>query len=62
MNDTTRTYPRTMEEAFPSNVESMNRLQQSQWFETHQASYEKWTNIAYAFCSGFIVSMLIFVK
>jgi hypothetical protein len=62
MNDTTRTYPRTMEEAFPSDVESMRRLENSQWFEVHQESYEKWVNIAYAFAAGFIVSMVIFVK
>jgi len=62
MNDTTRTYPRTMEEAFPKDVESMRRLENSQWFEVHQKSYEKWANIAYAFASGFIVSMAIFVK
>ena len=62
MNDTTRTYPRTMEEAFPSDVESMRRLENSQWFEAHQETYEKWVNIAYAFAAGFIVSMVIFVK
>jgi hypothetical protein len=62
MNDTTRTYPRTMEEAFPKDVESMRRLENSQWFEVHQETYEKWVNIAYAFAAGFIVSMVIFVK
>jgi hypothetical protein len=51
-----------MEEAFPKDVESMRRLENSQWFEVHQGSYEKWANIAYAFAAGFIVSMAIFVK
>jgi hypothetical protein len=51
-----------MEEAFPSDVESMRRLENSQWFEAHQETYEKWVNIAYAFAAGFIVSMVIFVK
>ena len=62
MNDTTRMFPRTLEEAFPDNVEDMKRLEASQWFERHERSYEKWANIAYAFVAGFIVSMVIFIK
>jgi hypothetical protein len=61
MNETTRMFPRTMEEAFPQNVESMKRLESSVWFEDHQETYEKWLNIVYAFFAGFIVSMLIFI-
>lgn len=62
MNDTTRMFPRTLEEAFPDNVEDIRRLETSQWFERHERSYEKWANIAYAFVAGFIVSMVIFIK
>ena len=62
MNDTTRMFPRTLEEAFPDNVEDMRRLEASQWFERHERSYEKWVNIAYAFAAGFFVSMVIFIK
>jgi hypothetical protein len=61
MNETTRMFPRTMEEAFPQDVESMKRLENSVWFEDHQETYEKWLNIVYAFFAGFIVSMLIFI-
>jgi hypothetical protein len=61
MNETTRMFPRTMEEAFPRDVESMKRLENSVWFEDHQETYEKWLNIVYAFFAGFIVSMLIFI-
>ena len=62
MNDTTRMFPRTLEEAFPDNVEDMRRLEASQWFERHERTYEKWANIAYAFAAGFVVSMVIFIK
>ena len=62
MNDTTRMFPRTLEEAFPDNVEDMRRLEASQWFEHHERTYEKWANIAYAFAAGFFVSMVIFIK
>lgn len=55
-------FPRTLEEAFPDNVEDMKRLEASQWFERHERSYEKWANIAYAFAAGFFVSMVIFIK
>lgn len=62
MNDTTRMFPRTLEEAFPDNVEDIRRLEESQWIEHYERSYEKWANIAYAFVAGFIVSMVIFIK
>ena len=60
INDTTRTFPRTLEEAFPDNVEDIQRLQQGDWMETHTPDYEKWLNIVYAFAAGFIVAMLVF--
>lgn len=62
MNETTRMFPRTLEEAFPDNVEDIKRLEASQWFERHERTYEKWANIAYAFAAGFFVSMVIFIK
>jgi hypothetical protein len=60
INDTTRTFPRTLEEAFPDNVQDQQRLQQGQWMETHSPDYEKYLNIVYAFVAGFIVAMLAF--
>ena len=62
LNTTTRCYPRTLEEAFPDNVESLKRLQQGEWMEHHQKSYEPLLNVLYAFCAGFFVSMVIFIK
>ena len=59
-NDTTRMYPRTLEEAFPSNVQDIQRLQQGDWMEHHSPDYEKYLNIVYAFAAGFIVAMLVF--
>ena len=59
-NDTTRMYPRTLEEAFPSNVEDIQRLQQGDWMESHTPDYEKYLNIVYSFAAGFIAAMLIF--
>jgi hypothetical protein len=60
-NETTRTYPRTLDEAFPiDNVERQYQLQQGAWMEHHTADYEKYLNIAYAFAAGFIVAMLVF--
>ena len=61
MNETTRMFPRTLEEAFPDNVEDIRRLEASQWIEHYSRDYEKWSNIAYAFVAGFILSMLIFI-
>jgi len=60
LNETTRTFPRTLEEAFPSNVQDIQRLQQGDWMESHTPDYEKYLNIAYAFSAGFVVAMLVF--
>jgi hypothetical protein len=60
LNDTTRTFPRTLDEAFPSNVEDIQRLQQGDWMEQHQADYDKYLNIVYSFAAGFVVAMLAF--
>ena len=60
LNDTTRTFPRTLDEAFPSNVEDIKRLQQGNWSEPHQDDFEKYLNIVYAFAAGFVVAMIVF--
>lgn len=61
VNDTTRTFPRTLEEAFPQdNVERQQKLAQAEWIEQHQHNHDKWLNIVYAFAAGFIVAMLAF--
>ena len=60
VNDTTRTYPRTLEEAFPNNVEDQQRLQQGQWMESHSTDFDKYLNIIYSFAAGFVVAMIVF--
>jgi len=60
LNDTTRTFPRTLAEAFPDNVVDIHRLQQGNWMETHTSDYEKYLNIVYSFAAGFVVAMIIF--
>jgi len=60
LNDTTRTFPRTLDEAFPNNVQDIQRLQQGDWMETHISDYEKYLNIVYAFAAGFVVAMIVF--
>ena len=60
LNDTTRTFPRTLEEAFPNNVEDQQRLQQGQWMESHSTDYDKYLNIIYSFVAGFVVAMIVF--
>ena len=60
VNDTTRTFPRTLAEAFPDNVEDQQRLQQGNWMEQHQSDHEKYLNIVYSFAAGFVVAMIVF--
>lgn len=60
INDTTRTFPRTLAEAFPDNVEDQQRLQQGTWSETHSTDYDKYLNIIYSFAAGFVVAMIVF--
>jgi hypothetical protein len=60
LNDTTRTFPRTLNEAFPDNVQDQQRLQQGDWMEPHTTDYDKYLNIVYAFAAGFIVAMITF--
>jgi hypothetical protein len=60
VNDTTRTFPRTLNEAFPENVQDLQRLQQGNWMERHTPDHEKYLNIVYSFAAGFVVAMIIF--
>jgi len=61
VNDTTRTFPRTLDEAFPTdNVERQQKLDQAEWIEQHTPNHDKWLNIVYAFAAGFITAMLVF--
>lgn len=61
LNPTTRTYPRTLEEAFPENHYDLQRYRQWESQEPHDDSLaQKWLNITYAFCAGFIFASLIF--
>lgn len=62
INDTTRCFPRTLEEAFEDSVEAAERRQQWEWMEHHVQSNDQWINAAMCFVAGFIVSMVIFVK
>jgi len=57
MNETTRTYPRTMDEAFPNTVEHNAMLERSVWFEAHtpkEIESEFWGYMALAFFAGYL--------
>lgn len=62
LNNTTRTYPRTMQDAFPNTVEAIEQRQRWEWMEgsssdaSQQAEY--WVHITLAFAAGFLVSHL----
>ena len=62
LNDTTRCYPRTMQEAYPNTVEAVEARQRWEWMEGHRsdasAQAEFWTYIALAFTAGFLVCHL----
>ena len=61
VNPSTRTYPRSLEEAFPENYYDLQRYHTWEWHEKHDDSLaQKWLNITYSFAAGFIVAMLIF--
>ena len=56
MNHTTRTYPRTLNDAFPDTVEHNSMLERSIWFEPHQPkeiSSEFWGYVAISFLAGY---------
>ena len=60
LNDTTRTFPRTEEEAFGSSYYDLQRQQRWEWMEGHKsdtaAQAEFWVYITLAFAAGFLVS------
>ena len=62
LNDTTRTYPRTMQEAYPNTYDAIEARQRWEWLEGRQsnvaAQAEFWVYIACAFTAGFVVSQL----
>ena len=61
LNPTTRTYPRSLEEAFPENTYDIQRYRTWETVETHDHSLaDKYLMVTYAFCAGFIFAMLIF--
>ena len=62
LNETTRTYPRTMQEAYPNTYDAVQARQRWEWLEGHRsdeaAQAEFWVYIACAFAAGFVVSQL----
>lgn len=57
MNDTTRMFPRTMQEAFPDNVEHNAMLERCIWHEPHHSkeiTYEFWYYVALSFLAGYL--------
>lgn len=62
LNDTTRTYPRTMQEAYPNTIDAIQARQRWEWLEGHTsdvaAQAEFWVYMTLAFAAGFLVSHL----
>ena len=62
LNDTTRTFHRTTEEAFPNNFYDIERHHRWEWMEGSRsnaaAQAEFWVYITLAFAAGFLVSHL----
>ena len=62
LNDTTRKYPRTMQEAYPNTVDAIEARQRWEWLEGHRSDAaqqaEFWVYITLAFAAGFLVSHL----
>lgn len=62
LNETTRKYPRTMQEAYPNTVEAIQSRQRWEWMEGHVDSFanqaEFWVYIACAFAAGFVTHTL----
>jgi hypothetical protein len=56
MNETTRMFPRSMDDAFPNTVEHNAMLERSIWFEPHQPKeigYQFWYYVALSFFAGY---------
>ena len=66
LNPTTRKFPRTLEEAFPDNVEAFQQLERSIWWDRPQVNYwsdldaDTWVMLACAFAAGFFIAHLIY--
>jgi hypothetical protein len=62
LNNTTRTYPRTMQDAFPNTYYAEQTRQTWEWMEGHksdvEAQAEFWVYITIAFAAGFLVCHL----
>ena len=62
LNETTRTYPRTMQEAYPNTYDAIEARQRWEWLEGHRSNAaeqaEFWVYITLAFAAGFLVSHL----
>lgn len=62
LNDTTRKYPRTMQEAYPNTVEAIESRNRWEWLEGHRTDVsvqaEFWVYIACAFAAGFVAHIL----
>ena len=62
LNDTTRTFPRTMQDAYPNTVEAIEARQRWEWMEGHRsdasAQAEFWVYIACAFAAGFVTHII----
>ena len=60
--DSTRKYPRTLSEAFPDNVEAIEKRKQWMWLEAYGDTFspdvEFWTYITLAFAAGFLTHLL----
>jgi len=62
INDTTRRFPNTMQDAFGDNYYDLERQHRWEWLEGHRsdksAQAEFWVYIACAFAAGFVVAQL----
>ena len=61
-NDTTRRYPRTMQEAWPNTYYDQLRHERWEWMEGHRSAASRqaefWVYIVLAFAAGFLTHML----
>lgn len=62
INNTTRKYPRTLQEAYPNTVSAVEARQRWEWMEGHRsdaaAQSEYWVHMALAFAAGFLVHLI----
>jgi hypothetical protein len=66
MNNTTRKYPRSMQEAFPESVEAVEQRQRWEWMEgsksDRQAQADFWLYVVMSFAAGFVTCLLTTTK